>query len=74
MAQGEDGWYKHQEGTSSLPVIPLAVTYSGKVSELISNPPLLPISQLNLLHAQPGRPAARLHVASLPVMYPEGLG
>ena len=33
-------------------MIPLAVTYSGKVSELMSNPPLLPISQLNLLHAQ----------------------
>ena len=33
-------------------MIPLAVTYSGKVTELISNPPLLPISQLNILHAQ----------------------
>ena len=27
----EDGWFKYQDGTTSLPVIPLAVTYSNKV-------------------------------------------
>ena len=71
--QGDDGWFKYQEGTSSLPVIPLAVTYSGKVSELISNPPLLPISQINLLHA--ARQADlnhSLHVASMPILVLKG--
>ena len=32
--KGEDGWYLHDENTTSLTVIPLAVTYSNKVSEL----------------------------------------
>ena len=73
LAQGEDGWFQYQDGTSSLPVIPLAVTYSGKVSELMSNPPLLPISQLNLLHAQRQADLQHaLHVAALPVMYLKG--
>ena len=50
--KGEGGWALYDEGTTSLPVIPLAVTYSGKVSELISNPPLLEIAQINILHGQ----------------------
>ena len=49
------------------------MTYSGKVSELMSNPPLLPISQLNLLHAQRQADLQHaLHVAALPVMYLKG--
>ena len=68
--KGEDGWALYQEGTTSLPVIPLAVTYSGKVSELMSTPPLLPIASLNLLHGQRQADLQHaLHVAALPVMY-----
>lgn len=71
--KGDDGWYQHQDGTTSLPVIPLAVTYSGKVSELISNPPLLPVASLNLLHGQRQADLQHaLHVAALPVMYLKG--
>ena len=50
-------------------MIPLAVTYSNKVSELISTPPLLPIANLNILHAQ--RQADQqfaLHVAAMPIL------
>ena len=71
--KGSDGWYIHQEGTTSLPGIPLAVTYSGKVSELISHPPLLPIAALNLLHSQ--RQADQqfaLHVAAMPILVLKG--
>ena len=70
---GGDGWYIHQEGTTSLPVIPLAVTYSNKVSELISKPPLLPIANLNILHSQ--RQADQqfsLHVAAMPILVLKG--
>ena len=71
--KGEDGWGKYQEGTTSLPVIPLAVTYSSKVSELMSTPPLLPLSNLNILHAQRQADLQHaLHVAALPVMYLKG--
>jgi len=68
--KAQDGWTLYQEGTTSLPVIPLAVTYSGKVSELVSTPPLLPISQLNILHGQRQADLQHsLHVASMPIMY-----
>ena len=67
--KGDKGWYVHQEGTTSLPVIPLAVTYSKKVSELVSEPPLRPIADLNILQSQ--RQADQqfsLHVASMPIL------
>ena len=68
--KGEDGWALYQDGTTSLPVIPLAVTYSNKVSELMSTPPLLAIANLNILHAQRQADLQHaLHVAALPVMY-----
>ena len=71
--KGENGWVKYQEGTTSLPVIPLAVTYSSKVSELMSVPPLLPLANLNILHGQRQADLQHaLHVAALPVMYLKG--
>ena len=68
--KGESGWYQHDKGETSLPVIPLAVTYSGKLGELMSHPPLLPIANLNISHAQRAADLQHaLHVAALPVMY-----
>lgn len=68
--KGEGGWALYQEGTTSLPVIPLAVTYSGKVSELVSTPPLMEVAQLNILHAQRQADLQHsLHVAAQPIMY-----
>ncbi len=67
--KGDNGWALHEEGTTSLPVIPLAVTYSGKLGELMSKPPLLPIANLNILHSQ--RQADQqfsLHVAAMPIL------
>ena len=71
--KGDEGWYVHQKGETSLPVIPLAVTYSAKQSELISKPPLLPIASLNILHSQ--RQADQqfsLHVAAMPILVLKG--
>ena len=51
----------------------MAVTYTGKVAELTSKPPLLPIAQLNLLHSQ--RQADQqfsLHVAAMPILVLKG--
>ena len=71
--KGEGGWAMYQSGTTSLPVIPLAVTYSGKVSELMSKPPLLPIANLNILHSQrQGDLQHALHVSALPVLVLKG--
>ena len=67
--KGEDGWALYQEGTTSLPVIPMAVTYSNKISELVSKPPLLPIAHLNILHSQRQADLQHsLHVAALPIL------
>ena len=67
--KGENGWALYQEGTTSLPVIPMAVTYSNKVSELISKPPLLPIANLNVLHTQRTADLNHaLHVSALPIL------
>ena len=71
--KNSEGWYIHQDGTTSLPVIPLTVTYSQKVSELMSKPPLLPIANLNILHSQ--RQADQqfsLHVAAMPILVLKG--
>lgn len=68
--KGDNGWFKFEEGTTSLSNIPLAVTYSNKVCELMSTPPLLAVANLNILHAQRQADLQHaLHVAALPVMY-----
>lgn len=67
--KGENGWELFQEGTTSLPVIPLAVTYSNKLGELMSKPPLLPIANLNIRHAQMSADLGHsLHVSSSPIL------
>ena len=71
--KGDGGWYVHQKGETSLPMIPLAVTYSAKQGELMSKPPLLPIANLNILHSQ--RQADQqfsLHVAAMPILLLRG--
>jgi hypothetical protein len=70
---GSDGWYIHEEGVISLPVIPLAITYSQKVNELTSVPPLLSIANLNISHAQRNADLQHsLHVAAMPIMVLKG--
>ena len=71
--KGDGGWAKHSEGTTSLEGIPLCVTYSAKVGELISKPPLLPVAQLNILAAQRMADLQHaLHVAALPILVLQG--
>jgi len=67
------GWVKYAEGQTSLDTIPLAITYSNKIGELISKPPLLPIAHLNILHTQRTADLSHsLHVASQPVLVLKG--
>jgi hypothetical protein len=70
---GSQGWYIHEEGNISLDVVPLAVTYSQKISEFVSTPPLLSIANLNISHAQRNADLAHgLHVAAMPIMVMKG--
>jgi hypothetical protein len=51
----------------------MAVTYSNKLGELTSKPPLLPIANLNILHAQRQADLQHsLHVAALPILVLKG--
>ena len=70
---GSQGWYVHEEGTISLDVVPLALTYSQKVSDFVSSPPLLSIANLNISHAQRNADLAHaLHVAAMPLLIMKG--
>ena len=70
---GSQGWYVHEEGTISLDVVPLALTYSQKVSDFVSTPPLLSIANLNISHAQRNADLAHaLHVAAMPLLIMKG--
>jgi len=70
---GSQGWYVHEEGNISLNVVPLALTYSQKISEFVSVPPLLSIANLNISHAQRNADLSHgLHVAAMPIMVLKG--
>ena len=70
---GSQGWYIHEEGNISLDVVPLALTYSQKISEFVSTPPLLSIANLNISHAQRNADLSHaLHVAAMPIMVIQG--
>ena len=70
---GSQGWYVHEEGNISLDVVPLALTYSQKISDFVSTPPLLSIANLNISHAQRSADLAHsLHVAAMPIMVMKG--
>jgi hypothetical protein len=70
---GSQGWYVHEEGNISLEVVPLALTYSQKISDFVSTPPLLSIANLNISHAQRNADLSHgLHVAAMPIMVMKG--
>ena len=70
---GSQGWYIHEQGNISLDVVPLALTYSQKVTDFVSSPPLLSLAQLNISHAQRSADLAHsLHVAAMPIMCIKG--
>ena len=74
QVDNNSGWVKYAEGEMRpVDTIPLAITYSNKIGELISKPPLLPIAHLNILHTQSQADLSHsLHVASQPVLCLKG--
>ena len=70
---GSQGWYVHEEGPISLDVVPLALTYSQKISDFVSAPPLLTLANINIQHAQRAADLQHsLHVAAMPIMVMKG--
>jgi hypothetical protein len=68
-AEGQQNWTVIAEGSTSLPIIPLSITYSSKVAEFISTPPLLEVANLNIAHAQRTADLHHsLHIAAMPIL------
>ncbi len=66
-------WYIHEQGVTSLDEVPLAITYSDKITEYVSKPPLLSLANLNISHAQRNADLQHsLHVAAMPIMVLKG--
>jgi len=62
-----------ESGTYSLSQIPFVTTYSNKVDNLVSRPPLIDIAYLNLAHFQRQADLIHsLHIASQPMLVLEG--
>lgn len=70
---GDEGWYIHEEGEISLDMVPLAITYTQKLGEFLSTPPLLAVANLNISHAQRNADLQHsLHVAAMPILVLKG--
>ena len=70
---GSQGWYVHEEGPISLDVVPLALTYSQKITDFVSSPPLLALAGINIQHAQRAADLQHsLHVAAMPILIMKG--
>jgi hypothetical protein len=64
-----EGWTMIESGAVSVPDVPLAVTYAGKLGTLFSKPPLLDLAHLNLTHYQRHADLIHaLHVAAQPIL------
>ncbi len=48
--ENSEGWYLHEEGTTSLDYIPIVPVYTNRVGFFEGEPPLLPLADLNLEH------------------------
>lgn len=69
--QGE--WVLHENGTISLPVIPLAPVYINRTGFMTGEPPLAKIAELNVAHWQLDSDIASImHVANVPILYLAG--
>ena len=62
-------WIIHEEGVTSLDVIPFATAYSNRVGLLESRPPMEDIAELNLKHYQVSSDLSNmLHISAVPML------
>lgn len=66
---GKEAWLKHQEGTTTLSVIPLVTYYTKRTGFMTAVPPLLEVAHLNVKHWQSQSDQDNiLHVARVPML------
>lgn len=67
-------WIVHDEGTTNLGVIPLAVLYTKRTGFMTASPPLLELAHLNIKHWQSQSDQDNiLHVARVPMLCVSGI-
>lgn len=73
-ANGNKEWTKTDEGTNTLPVIPLATFYTKRTGFMTATPPLLELAHLNKKHWQSQSDQDNiLHVARVPMLMISGI-
>ncbi|WP_047305146.1 DUF4055 domain-containing protein [Pseudomonas fluorescens] len=71
---GKKVWRLHEEGVTSLQVIPLATFYTKRTGFLTATPPLLELANMNVKHWQSQSDQDNiLHVARVPMLAVSGL-
>ena len=71
---GKKEWTKTDEGTNTLPIIPLATYYTKRTGFMTATPPLLELAHLNKKHWQSQSDQDNiLHVARVPMLMISGI-
>jgi hypothetical protein len=71
--QGDDDWALFEEGTISLPKIPIAPIYLKRSGFMTGSPPLAELADLNVAHWQSSSDQRNiLHVARVPILFGAG--
>ena len=66
-------WFLHEEGTSTLGVIPLVTIYTGRTGFMTARPPLMDLAHLNVEHWQSASDQQNiLRVARVPILLGAG--
>lgn len=70
----DKGWVQHEEGTTTLKYIPLAVAYGQRTGFMTGRPPLMEMAFLNAAHWQSSSDQQTiLHVARVPILAVTGV-
>ena len=73
-ANGKKSWQPHDEGRTSLDVIPLATFYTKRTGFMTATPPLLELAYMNVKHWQSQSDQDNiLHVARVPMLMISGV-
>ena len=73
-ANGKKSWQPHDEGLTSLDVIPLATFYTKRTGFMTATPPLLELAYMNVKHWQSQSDQDNiLHVARVPMLMISGI-
>lgn len=74
-APDKDDWALHDDGTTTLPVIPFVPVYGQRAGFMLGTPPLLDLAHMNVEHWQSKSDQQTiLHVARVPILFTKMLG